>query len=179
MTEERLMTLSQELARLGAAGTAVVPVSALRFDLSFRRVCETGACGMYGRCWTCPPEIGEAEALIAQAKTYRRALVYRTTGVLEDSFDIEGMLAAGEAHNRLAQELRRRTAGERVLHLGAGGCRRCPLCAKVEGKPCRHPAEAMASLEGYCVDVTALAAACGMPYHAGAGTVTYFGAMLA
>ena len=104
-------------------------------------------------------------------------------GQLEDSFDIEGMLEAGKLHNDLAQAISRwaREAGafgEDWLHLGAGGCRLCPVCAKRTGEPCRHPHDAMASLETYGVAVSELAASCGMKYINGQNTVTYFGAVL-
>ena len=68
--------------------------------------------------------------------------------------------------------------GEDWLHLGAGGCRLCPVCAKRTNEPCRHPQDAMASLETYGVAVSELAASCGMKYINGQNTVTYFGAVL-
>ena len=83
--------------------------------------------------------------------------------------------------NRLTLRLRERLdqleAGAR-LHLGAGGCRMCFRCAKLEGRPCPFPDRALASLEAYGMDVTALAALTGMPYINGPNTVTYFGAVL-
>ena len=65
-------------------------------------------------------------------------------GRLEDSFDIEGMLEAGKLHNDLAQSISRwaREAGafgEDWLHLGAGGCRLCPVCAKRTNEPAATP----------------------------------------
>lgn len=181
MTSEVMRQLCDQILSLGAVDTAVIGVETVTFNPDFRKVCESNACGLYGRSWMCPPLLGEAESLIAKAKTFDALLVYRTVGELEDSFDIEGMLDAGRRHNDLAQAIQRlvREKGETdVLHLGAGGCRRCPVCAKMEARRCRHPEEALASLEGYCIDVSRLAASCGMQYHSGPGTVTYFGALL-
>lgn len=174
-------TLIDEVRGLGAAAAAVLPVSRVPFDRGFRDLCRANACGMYGQCWMCPPHVGEAEALIAQARTFPWALVYQTISPLEDSFDIEGMLAAGERQNQLARSVRKllEQAGDLAfLQLGAGGCRRCSVCARRTGEPCRFPDEAMSSLEAYCIDVSRLAERCGMRYVNGAGTVTYFGAAL-
>lgn len=174
-------TLMDSVQLLGATGTAVLPISRIPFDLSFRDLCRSNACGMYGACWMCPPDVGQPEALIAQAQAFQWALVYQTISPLEDSFDIEGMLAAGQRQNQLARDVRTllEKAGDlEFLQLGAGGCRRCSVCAKRTGEPCRFPQDAMSSLEAYCIDVSRLAERCGMRYINGANTVTYFGAAL-
>ena len=91
------------------------------------------------------------------------------------------MLEAGNLHNSLAQRLRVdfpvRDA-QRILHLGAGGCRVCKVCAKKTNEPCRFPELAMRSLEAYGIHVSKLAEAAGMKYINGSDTVTYFGAVL-
>ena len=66
---------------------------------------------------------------------------------------------------------------EKVLLLGAGGCRICKTCSAVEEKPCRHPDLACPSLESYGIQVSELAQRCGMKYINGVNTVTYFGAI--
>ena len=127
------------------------------------------------------PDAGDIHDLMAALKTYSYALVYQTVSELEDSYDFEGMMDAGVAHNLLMVELRRgidTLALPRVLHLGAGGCRMCEVCAKRTGEPCRHPDLAVASLETYGVNVSKLAPAAGMKYINGKDTVTYFGAVL-
>ena len=65
-----------------------------------------------------------------------------------------------------------------ILHLGAGGCRVCPVCGRRTGEPCRFPEKAIGSLEAYGVNVSLLAEAAGMRYINGQDTVTYFGAIL-
>ena len=79
-----------------------------------------------------------------------------------------------------SRRLRRRMAEtlSRYLLLTAGGCSLCPVCAKAENQPCRFPDRAISSLEAYCIQVSRLAAACGMPYHSGENTITNFGAFL-
>ncbi len=129
----------------------------------------------------CPPDVGDINALIASAHQYTYAIVYQTVSALLDSFDFDGMMAAAAAHNSLAQRISDGYGAlgfSRCLHLGAGGCRLCPVCAKREAAPCRHPERALASLEAYGVDVSALSKLAGMPYINGSNTVTYFGAYL-
>ena len=118
---------------------------------------------------------------MAALKTYSYALVYQTVSDLEDSYDFEGMMEAGINHNKLMITLREKLNSEnfpRVLHLGAGGCRMCEVCAKRTNEPCRYPDLAVASLETYGINVSKLAPAAGMKYINGKDTVTYFGALL-
>lgn len=165
----------------GVHAAALIPVAEIPFDAGFRALCESNACGNYGACWMCPPNAGDIHTLIAHAKSFTHALVYQTVGMLEDSYDFEGMMAAAAHHNELAQKVRilcGSLVASELLHLGAGGCRVCPVCAKRTGEPCRSPELAMASLETYGVAVSELAGRCGMAYINGQNTVTYFGAVL-
>lgn len=166
---------------LGAADAAVIAVSGISFEPDFRRLCQANACGNFGGCYTCPPDVGEIRRLIQEAKSYSCAMVYQTVWALEDSYDFEGMMAAGRRHNDIAQALREAPSVKRAgkaLHLGAGGCRVCDVCGKKTGTPCRHPQLAMASMEAYGINVSQLAARCGMRYINGENTVTYFGTIL-
>ncbi len=175
---DRLASLALSL---GAYRASVIPVADVEIDASFRDMCAANVCGNYGRNWMCPPDAGDIHDLMAELRTYGYALVYQTVSELEDSYDFEGMMDAGVRHNRLMVELREKLNGEalaRVLHLGAGGCRMCEVCAKRTGEPCRHPDLAVASLETYGVNVSRLAPAAGMKYINGQDTVTYFGAVL-
>lgn len=166
---------------LGAKKANVIEVKDLVFDSVFRDICASNACGQYGKCWTCPPDVGEIDDLMAEAKRYSYALVYQTVSELEDSYDYEGMMEAGNTHNRVAQALRKTFPMEltsRALHLGAGGCRLCKVCAKKTDDPCRYPELAMRSLEAYGIHVSKMAETAGMRYINGQNTVTYFGAVL-
>ena len=170
-----------KVLELGATKANVIDVKSIVFDPVFREICASNACGQYGKCWTCPPDVGEIDKLIAEAKGYSYALVYQTVSELEDSYDFEGMIEAGNTHNRLAQEIRKAFSDEdfsKALHLGAGGCRLCKVCAKKTNEPCRFPTLAMLSLEAYGIHVSKLAESAGMKYINGQDTVTYFGAVL-
>lgn len=182
MAEDELTQrlIGQVLAQ-GADKAAVIDVSQIELEADFRRLCEANTCGKYGRCWMCPPDAGDIEDLMKKIRTYDKALVYQTIGLLEDSYDIEGMAEAAAKHNILSQKLKNLLAQEnfaKELHLGAGGCHLCPVCARVENLPCRHPEDAVSSLEAHGINVSKLAAVCGMKYINGQNTVTYFGAVL-
>jgi len=165
----------------GAAKAAALSGSQVVYAESFREICKANQCGCYGRCWVCPPEIGEIGELIARAKTYPRGLLYQTIGTLEDSFDIEGMMAAGRSHalvsSRIQQGLKD-LLGRPFLHLGCGGCHLCDVCAKRTGEPCRHPESALPAMEGWGVDVYNTTLATPLKYINGTNTVTYFGLVL-
>lgn len=200
-----MRALREEALALGAFRAELVRVEDISTDASFRSLCASNACGNYGKNYMCPPDVGSIEELMQELRTYETALVYQTVGLLEDSYDFEGMMEAGNRHNELAQKLRRfagkeleqrkcargnRTeegcarkgagqgSGIRLLHLGAGGCRVCTTCGKRSGEPCRFPEKAIGSLEAYGVNVSLLAQTAGMRYINGQNTVTYFGAIL-
>ena len=83
-----------DVISLGAFKANIIETKDVFTDASFRDICATNGCGIYGKCWMCPPDIGEIHELMAKIKTYTHALVYQTVSPLEDSFDIEGMQAA-------------------------------------------------------------------------------------
>lgn len=173
--------LTESALSLGATNASVITASEIPLDRQFREMCAVNACGVYGKCWMCPPDVGEIDALMAEVKGYDHALVYQTVTDLEDSFDYEGMIDARRGMSVLSQKMRRvfdRPEITRVLHLSVGGCGVCSECTKKSGEPCRHPDLAMPSLEAYGVNVSQMAKVSGMKYINGQDTVTYFGAVL-
>lgn len=177
---DHLEALQQFVLDSGAFRAGVVDVDGIPFEPEFRKLCEANSCGMYGRSWMCPPDIGPVDRLINRVKQFRQALVFQTADALEDSYDFEGMMAAGARMNQLIASLRRKLKElglESCLLLGAGGCRVCQHCAKIDGQPCRNPEEAISSLEAHGINVSVLAPMAGMKYINGPDTVTYFGAV--
>ena len=158
---------------------AQIETREILFSPSFRAACEQNACGFYGACWMCPPDVGEIDQLIAQTSAYPYALVFQTVHEIADSFDIEGMQCAARAHNRLIVRLRcnLERAGVDCLALGAGACGGCKNCARKKGEPCRHPDRAVIPLEAAGIDVIALAKRANLPYLNGKNSVTYFGTL--
>ena len=165
----------------GATKAAVIDGSKIVLSPEFRRICESNQCGGYGQCWMCPPEIGEIDLLMDQVRSYSKGLLYQTISPLEDSYDIEGMFAAGANHAKISQKIQ--TAAEpflRVpfLHLSCGGCHLCERCAKRDNQPCRFPEKALSSMEGYGIDVYNTVKHTDLKYINGENTVTYFGLIL-
>ena len=172
--------LSSKALSLGATRSSVIEAKSVKTDRIFRDMCASNACGMYGKCHMCPPDVGEIDELMAKLDCYQYTLVYQMVSELEDSFDFEGMLEAKQRTYPLAQGIRRLFSDLSIadsLHLGAGGCGVCKVCAKRTGSPCRFPEMAMSSLEAYGINVSELAKSAGMRYINGQNTVTYFGAV--
>ena len=174
-------TIIEKAFELGAYKANVIGTKHIVLDRAFRDICATNACGMYGKCYMCPPDVGDINELMSEVTNYDHALVYQTVTELEDSFDFEGMIEAKKKSYPLAQGLRKVFADMniyKVLHLGAGGCGVCETCAKRTNEPCRFPDKAMPSLEAYGINVSELAKSAEMKYINGQNTVTYFGAVL-
>jgi predicted metal-binding protein len=174
--------MADELVKLtiscGAGKAAGILANQVVLSTDFREICKSNACGNFGQCYMCPPDVGEIEELIQQARAFYTAVMYQAVYELEDSFDFEGMQSAGVSFNRtsrLIHEKAREIIRRPWLHLAAGGCRSCEICAKREYLPCRAPDQALASLEAYGVDVYQTAVRAGLKYANGANTVTYFG----
>lgn len=165
----------------GAHKAVIIPAEQVVLSEQFRDICKGNQCGKYGRCWMCPPDLPSVAEVMERIRSYTNVFWYQSVATIEDSFDIEGMIDAGNNHVKLSQRLQKMTAPmlpENSLHLSCGGCRLCPVCAKEEGLPCRMPDKAMPSLEGYCVDVYNTTKNTELKYINGQNTVTYFGAIL-
>lgn len=164
----------------GATKATVIQAKDIVLSATFRDICARNSCGMYGRCWMCPPDIGDIEPLMAQVRSYRYGLLYQTISNLEDSFDFEGMQEAGKNHVWLSQRIEAFMMPilEKHLHLTCGGCRLCERCAKLDGLPCRKPEQALSSMEGYGIDVSSTCKPTELKYINGQNTVTYFGIVL-
>ena len=63
--------LAEQVRGLGAYKAGVVDLQDVRFDRAFRAMCETNACGNYGKCWMCPPDAGDIDALKPKATKKR------------------------------------------------------------------------------------------------------------
>ena len=166
---------------LGATNAGWLPTSKIPFDPVLRKACEANTCGSYGKTYACPPHVGEVDALIARAKAYDGFLLYQTVGLLEDSFDVEGMAEAGKRHKTLTRALHDALYGKLpgLLMLSGGGCTLCAACGATSGEPCRFPDKVIPSISCYCIEVSKAAAYAGLKYHSGANTVTFFGGVFA
>ena len=60
---ELIKALTERALELGAFRANVIPTEEVVTDASFRDACAQNSCGMYGRCWTCPPDAGDIHEL--------------------------------------------------------------------------------------------------------------------
>lgn len=130
-----------------------VPLKEFRRDLvdvpRFSGYCQD--CPNYGRFWSCPPfefdprEIWErygALLLYAQKIVFQKDRLFpgeRRTFEEKELPKIKGAMA------RELLDRESRTPGS--LALFPGRCDWCPVCARVEGKPCRMPERMRYSIE--------------------------------
>ncbi len=164
----------------GAKKAAVIGTKDIVLSASFRDICRKNSCGMYGRCWMCPPDIGDIDALMDELRSYSHGLLYQTIYEIEDSFDIEGMSDASVSHALVSQRVNDAVNPllDRCLHLSCGGCHLCPRCAKLDDEPCRMPDKALPPMEGYGIDVYQTSKPTELKYINGQNTVTFFGIVL-
>lgn len=173
--------LIQAALDCGATKATVIPIEQVITNAVFRDICASNACGGYGQCWMCPPDVGDIHEMMAEVREYRYGLLYQNISELEDSFDIEGMSEAGANHakmSRVLDPLLPSLVNGKYLHLSSGGCRYCERCAKRDNEPCRFPDHAMTSLEAYGIDVYNTTKDTPLKYINGPDTVTFFGMVL-
>lgn len=176
MMTEKLLQMALDC---GATKAVVLEQEQIVLSAEFRAACEMNSCGVFGKCWMCPPDVGPIYELMAEIRTFPRGIWYQTIGEIEDSFDFEGMTEVSNTHAALSQRIREATPeGLRVLHLTCGGCHVCAKCAKIDNEPCRFPDRALPSVESYGVDVYNTTKSTDLKYINGANTVTYFGLLL-
>ena len=149
------------------------------FSAEVRELCRANRCGRYGKSWSCPPGVGEWTDLRDRYQSFDEAFLFTTCHELEDSFDYEGMLAAGDLHKKLDDLIADALYGfnGKCVHLSAGACNICEKCTYPDAQ-CRFPDKARQSLEASGIDVVSLARVCGVRYINGPETVTYFSLIL-
>lgn len=163
----------------GIFQSAYISPRSIVFSDEVRKMCEMNSCGRYGKCWSCPPGVGNVEDLRNEINTYNNAFVFTHMGKIEDSFDFECMTAIGDESKQVLRDIMKNLndAGVKYKALGCGSCSICEKCTYPENS-CRFPDKAIASVEAVGIDVTQLASFCGINYHNGEKTVTYFNMIL-
>ena len=58
--------LIQKTLDLGAYKASVIDAKAIVLDRAFRAMCESNACGVYGKCYMCPPDVGDIDELMRE-----------------------------------------------------------------------------------------------------------------
>ncbi|MEG1524618.1 MAG: DUF2284 domain-containing protein [Clostridia bacterium] len=166
--------IMQQALALGFSHTAPLKVETLKLLPEVREMCASNKCGKYNHCWTCPPGCGTLTDCEQRIRNYHTGLIVQTVGELEDSMDIESMMAAEKRHKdnfiKLSDSLR--TIYPSLLALGSGGCRICEVCAYPDA-PCRFPGKAFSSMEANGLLVTDVCRENGLPYYYGPNTIAY------
>lgn len=158
-----------------------VPTTCITLSVEVRALCEQNRCGNYGRNWTCPPAVASFDHFRERLSEFDAMLILTDVYTIKDSFDWRGMKESIRQFNEKLLALKKHIAsvddGFRFFILGAGACHLCEPCNYVNRKPCRHPEEAIVSLEACGIDVMRLLKQNGLPYYHGKGTITYVGGL--
>ncbi len=160
--------------------TEAIPFSPgiLNAQSHVRSMCAADRCRAYGKNWTCPPHCGSLEDCQTAMHRCTHGILLQTVGHLSKEIDSRGYREAEQKH---LQSFRAFCQAIRQVHpdalcLGSGGCRICKTCAWPE--PCRFPALATSSMEGYGLFVTQVCRDVGAEYHHGERTITYTACVL-
>jgi predicted metal-binding protein len=180
------MLNGEELVKLAlesnAANAAILDTASIQFHEDFRKACEKNFCRKFDTNWMGPPAIGPIQDLRQKAVRYRQGLLFQTVHAVASNFDMKGMLAAAKIHERVFRTLlagiRKEFPEEKILPLNAGCCGLCEKCGYLTQEPCRHPDEAVSSVEAYGINVIALQKSAGLPYYKGKESVIYVGLIL-
>ena len=181
METVKFETLTKIAIDVGFQGVEIIKTDEIVLSAEFRDACEKNTCGLYGKCWMCPPDAGDIDMLMSCINNYSYGLLVQSIDSLEDSFDIEGMLESRKLHAKKMRVLKKKLKcelPENVLFLSVGGCGYCKECSKLSDTPCRFPEEALSSLEAYGINVSATVGKTSLRYINGQNTVTYFGIVL-
>jgi predicted metal-binding protein len=166
----------------GAAHSAMADVSKIRFVEEFRKACEKNMCRKYDTNWMGPPALGPINELMERARKYRNGLLFQSVHQISSSFDLKGMMEGGRNHEKvfraLLEKIKSKYDFKEMLPLNAGCCSICPKCAYLDNEPCRHPDQAVSSVEAYGIDVMRMEKDSGIPYYNGKNTVSFVGLIL-
>ena len=142
---EKLAALAQTC---GFTHCAPLDVATLEFMQEIRDMCNADQCDRYNTSWSCPPACATLEELREQVKKYTDGLLVQTVGEIEDSFDWDGIVEAGERQKtnfaQMWDELKKEYTT--VFAMVTGSCKLCETCTYPD-TPCRHPDRMEVSME--------------------------------
>lgn len=151
----------------------------IEFLQEVREMCKNDLCRHYGKTWACPPAVGTVDECRERCLKYEKMLVFTGKFMLEDSYDIEGMLQGMKDFKQIARQVE--SAIKPYLNeyqiLSNEGCDLCKICTYPHA-PCRFPEKLHHSIEGYGIIVSELAKKANVNYINGQNSITYFGALL-
>lgn len=174
-----LLLTPKERERIGLFQTGRLPTAQIPFSEEIRAICRGNLCQGYGATWACPPAVGSMSSCRAECLRFAEMLAFSACTPIEDSFDLEGMHDAMRAFKTVCDQLADAVRGllPGFLLLSNEGCGRCAACTYPDA-PCWFPDRLYPAIEGYGIDVGALAALAGVRYNNGPCTVTFLGGLL-
>lgn len=163
----------------GFSYACALDVAALTPQEAVRVMCAANRCGMFEKCWTCPPACGTLDTCEKRLRRYSTGLLVQTVTKIEDAFDYPGMCAGESLHQATFSAFYKtvRAAFPQALALGSGGCRICSTCT-FPSAPCRFPDRAIASMEAYGLLVAEICHANGLGYRYGENALSFTGCYL-
>lgn len=163
----------------GFTNCGIFDVKEMKFMTEVRDMCRANLCGLYGKCWTCPPAIDELEEIAAKAREYKWGILLQTTAYMEDEFDGETMMEAQNAQKERFVRYYKQLRENQIEHLAmsSGGCNKCKKCTYPDA-PCRYPEFAVPSMEAYGLLVTDVCNSANIPYYYGKNTITFSSCVL-
>ena len=149
-------------------------MEALVFMPEVRDMCAADKCRSYGKNWCCPPACGSVEDIAERIKGYSYGIIVQTVGKMEDEFDYEAIEETAKIHKAGFAEFVKVLKKDfpDMLPMGAGTCTICPKCSYPD-EPCRHPDDAIVSMEAYGLWVSRVCEMSDIPYNNGKNTITY------
>ena len=168
---EKLSNLAHDC---GFTHCAALDVSTLEFLQEVRDMCNAGQCNKYGKSWSCPPACASLEEMRERVGNYSRGLLVQTVGELEDSYDWDGIMAAGLRHKANFGRMWDALEHERlpVFAMGAGACMLCESCTYPDA-PCRFPDRMSASMEACGLFVSNVCADNNLNYNYGPNKIAF------
>lgn len=156
-------TMEQLARSRGFSDARVIDTAALVFCPAYRKYCVENRCGNYNANYACPPYSGTAEDMAQRVMRYSHALVLRSHHCQIDALAPEVTVPLKARHNKATLELLPQISFARApLVIASGPCSLCKPCKMQQHQPCPMPEKCFSCLSAYCIDVTQLAAHCGM-----------------
>ncbi|MDR3070790.1 MAG: DUF2284 domain-containing protein [Propionibacteriaceae bacterium] len=171
--------LVQAALDFGFSHAALLDPARLRVLVEVRQMCAADRCQAFNRSWSCPPASGTLEESRATIACYHTGLIVQTTAVLDDSYDYETMMAAGEEQKQRLIDFREELwpSYPDLITLGNGACTICSLCT-YPNAPCRYPDRMVQSMEAFGLVVSDVCTDNNLGYYYGPSTITYTGCYL-
>lgn len=152
------------------------PAEGLKVREEVRDACAAGKCHAYDHSWACPPACGDIYDFERQMHEHATCIVMQTVAEMEDDFDVETMMEAGEQQKErvlnLVEALDEAGLSADVMVLSAGTCTLCSECTYPDA-PCRFPDKRLVSMEAAGLYVSEVCTQAGIPYNHGKNTIAY------